>query len=113
MQTLTPAELDVLRRFDAALRAALPGIVRETRLFGSRARGEARPDSDWDVAVLVSAERVDDLAVHDAVSDAAFEFLMQGWPIHGVVMGAASVGPDAERRADAFGDVARNGVPIG
>ena len=27
-------------------------------LFGSRARGDSRPDSDWDILILVDADKV-------------------------------------------------------
>ena len=27
-------------------------------LFGSRARGNAKPDSDWDILILVDKERI-------------------------------------------------------
>lgn len=30
----------------------------EAFLFGSRARGEERPDSDWDILILVDSEKV-------------------------------------------------------
>ena len=30
----------------------------EVILFGSRARGDARPDSDWDVLILLDKERI-------------------------------------------------------
>ncbi len=30
----------------------------EAYLFGSRARGDFRPDSDWDILILVDAEKV-------------------------------------------------------
>jgi len=30
----------------------------EAFLFGSRARGEERPDSDWDILILVESEKV-------------------------------------------------------
>lgn len=32
----------------------------EILLFGSRARGDARTDSDWDVLVLIDGDRVSD-----------------------------------------------------
>jgi len=38
-----------LREMAAAIRAEIPGA--EVRLFGSRARGEARPDSDVDLLI--------------------------------------------------------------
>jgi predicted nucleotidyltransferase len=30
----------------------------EIILFGSRARGDARPDSDWDILILVDKEKI-------------------------------------------------------
>ena len=50
---------DECRRYLAERLAALPE-VRLAYLFGSRARGRARADSDFDVAVLVDDERVAD-----------------------------------------------------
>lgn len=41
----------VLRRVKKAVRALEPGA--RIILYGSRARGEAMPDSDWDILVLV------------------------------------------------------------
>ncbi len=29
-------------------------------LYGSRARGDARPDSDWDLLILLNAEKITD-----------------------------------------------------
>jgi hypothetical protein len=42
------------------LMAALPSDVQDVILFGSRARGDADPDSDFDVAVLLSADLAED-----------------------------------------------------
>ena len=50
---LSPAEKDVLARFRAALSDRFGGRLRSVVLFGSRARGEARADSDYDVAVFL------------------------------------------------------------
>ena len=43
----------VLTRFRAALDAAYGDRIERVVLFGSRARGDARPDSDYDVAVFL------------------------------------------------------------
>lgn len=43
----------VLRHFRTALDAVYRDRVERVVLFGSRARGDARPDSDFDVAVFL------------------------------------------------------------
>jgi uncharacterized protein len=47
------AQHPVMMRFRKALDAAYGERLERVVLFGSRARGEARPDSDWDVAVFI------------------------------------------------------------
>jgi uncharacterized protein len=43
----------ILRRFRAALDQVYGARIERVVLFGSRARGDARPDSDYDVAVFL------------------------------------------------------------
>ncbi|MGO8831281.1 MAG: nucleotidyltransferase domain-containing protein, partial [Roseiarcus sp.] len=43
----------ITRRFRAALDEAYGDRIERVVLFGSRARGDARPDSDYDVAVFL------------------------------------------------------------
>jgi predicted nucleotidyltransferase len=43
----------VLNRFRAALDEAYGERIERVVLFGSRARGDARPDSDYDVAIFL------------------------------------------------------------
>jgi uncharacterized protein len=50
---LAPAEDPVLIRFRAALDALYGERIERVVLFGSRARGDARADSDYDVAVFL------------------------------------------------------------
>ena len=51
--TGTPLEDPVLKRLKAALHALYGDQIDRVVLFGSRARGEARPDSDYDIAVFL------------------------------------------------------------
>lgn len=59
---------DIARRADGpdALRPLVARIVRDAApldiwLFGSRARGDARADSDWDLLVVLPDDAEDDL----------------------------------------------------
>jgi predicted nucleotidyltransferase len=45
----------ILTRFRAALDEIYGARLARVVLFGSRARGEARPDSDYDLAVLLNS----------------------------------------------------------
>ena len=55
----------------------LPESVIATLLFGSRARGQQRPDSDADVALLLDGEHVSrvDVALH--LADIAFDVMLE------------------------------------
>ena len=48
-----PQEDPVLRRFRRAVQEIFGSRVERVVLFGSRARGEARADSDYDVAIFL------------------------------------------------------------
>lgn len=46
----------ILSRIQEAIHSKDPKA--EAFLFGSRARGEERPDSDWDILILVDANKI-------------------------------------------------------
>ena len=50
---IPPINDPILRRFRAALADLYGDRLERAVLFGSRARGDARPDSDYDVAVFL------------------------------------------------------------
>lgn len=57
MTTTHPSALasdPVLARYRSAVEAAFGARIERVVLFGSRARGEARPDSDYDVALFLT-----------------------------------------------------------
>ena len=43
-------------------------------LFGSQARGDARPDSDWDLLLLLNKPKKE-----ESDEDKAYEFVLMGW----------------------------------
>ena len=75
-----PTDDPVLTRFKAALDAIYGDQIAKVVPFGSRARGDARADSDYDVAVFLKSlpdprkevERLADLRVDFLVETGAF-----------------------------------------
>jgi hypothetical protein len=74
---------DRLRAFRREVEKALKGRVTGVTLFGSRARGDAGRDSDYDVAVFV-ADLNDRRAVDHLLSDIAYPHVLSGFHIQPV-----------------------------
>lgn len=53
MLTLTAEEQAWLEAYRNALREQFPGLVQDIIIFGSKARGTARPDSDLDIVLVL------------------------------------------------------------
>ena len=53
MLKLTPAEQAWLDEYRQTLAKDYPGLVEDIVIFGSKARGDAGPDSDLDVLVVI------------------------------------------------------------
>ncbi|MGS0742313.1 nucleotidyltransferase family protein [Glaciimonas sp. GG7] len=79
MQTMESHPLDVATA--TTVKAFLEKVsavfsVRSVILFGSRARGEFMPDSDADVAVLLSGQHGKFMAAKMTMSDMAFDVML-------------------------------------
>jgi uncharacterized protein len=71
---LTTEEKSALKKFKTNLEQILGDQIVNLKLFGSKARGDDRPDSDMDVLVIVAT---DDWHIRDAVYDVATDILLQ------------------------------------
>ena len=98
------ATADAVQRFMARVQDSqtLPGSMIATLLFGSRARGEQRPDSDADVALLLDGEHVSrvDVALH--LADIAFDVMLET----GILIEAIPLWEDEWAHPERFSDPA-------
>ena len=64
-------DIELLTEFKRRAEHALPGRISLMVLFGSRARGNANSDSDWDIAVFIDGKvsSWDTLRLADAAYD--------------------------------------------
>lgn len=69
------AKIDIPQEFKRRAQAALPGRVDRVMLFGSRARGDAAPQSDWDMAVFLKGGA--DSSDLCALADAAYDLILE------------------------------------
>lgn len=70
------SQKDIIQGMREIASAVLPAGA-EALLFGSRARGDARPDSDWDILILINGER----ATGEDFDKYAYPFVNYGWSV--------------------------------
>ena len=114
---MTPDSIDAETRRAARLfleRVAQGNDVAGAFLFGSRARGTHRPDSDADVAVLLRGEHGRFLPTKLAMSDIAFDVLLDT----GINISPLPVWLDEWEHPEAYSNpgllasIAREGLPL-
>jgi predicted nucleotidyltransferase len=60
--SLSKQEIDAVQSYIKALQQCVGGKLVDAFVFGSKARGEAQPDSDVDVMVILDHPTIDDLS---------------------------------------------------
>jgi predicted nucleotidyltransferase len=109
LETLPREAADHLAAFKREVMEALPGRVTRVTLFGSRARGDAEEDSDYDVAVFVDDLR-NDLEVRHIVSDVAYSHILDGVHISPIVLPAAYA--EDNNRTELAWEIAKDGIVL-
>ncbi len=107
---MTPSQLEaLLQTLRRELAKALGLELDEVVLYGSRARGEARPDSDIDVLIVVNGE-LPDLALTERISEITARLSLE----HDVVISHVFASRMRYHTAQSpfFINVRREGVPL-
>ena len=105
---MTQAADPVMLRFRSALDAVYGARIERVVLFGSRARGDHRPDSDYDVAVFLRDE-IDFSRESSVLSDIELEIeLDTGLTINALPLRERS----QEARTIFMAEVRRDGIDL-
>ncbi len=109
-EVLPRAAASQLMDYKHAVERALPG-VEKLILFGSRARGQAHDDSDYDVAVVVR-DLADRRYVRRVLSDLAYDYILSGFFIPPISLPSDYLEPEGRRPTELAEDIVRDGVEI-
>ena len=99
--------------FRNAVQLAFPGAVQDVVLFGSRARGDADPDSDYDVAVVLANKLLLDRDVRRRLADAAWEHVVDGYAIIPIALDADQLVEGCPARTELSARVGEEGISVG
>jgi predicted nucleotidyltransferase len=98
----------VLKRFREVLVELFGPALDRVVLFGSRARGEAGPDSEYDVAVFLKEMRPG-MIEWDRLADLRARFLAEGGPFFEAIPFPAS---EYEQRTALMHEIRRDGLTL-
>ncbi len=110
---LDPVTLGALRSFKHILAERYGSQLRALYLFGSRARGEHRPDSDADVAIFLD-DAPDPIGEQFELIECGYDILLDtGINIQPWVFAQSSlIDPDHHRAAHLVRTIQHEGIPL-
>lgn len=112
-QIVTADAVARLVAFRNAVQLAFPGAVQDVVLFGSRARGDADPDSDYDVAVVLANKLLLDRDVRRRLADAAWEHVVDGYAIIPIALDADQLVEGCPARTELSARIGSEGISVG
>jgi predicted nucleotidyltransferase len=99
-----------LTAYKRDVQRALPDVEKMI-LFGSRARDQARTDSDYDIAVVVR-DLSDRRYIRRILSNLAYDHILSGFFIRPIPLPSNYLNPLGGRPTELAEDIARDGVEI-
>ncbi|MBV9756182.1 MAG: nucleotidyltransferase domain-containing protein [Alphaproteobacteria bacterium] len=99
-----------LKSYRRSVEGALPNFEKLI-LFGSRARGQAGPDSDYDVAVVVR-HLTDRRRVRRMLSDLAYEHVLDGFYIRPIPIPSGDLEMGVRRPTELVEDIVCDGAEV-
>jgi len=109
-EVLPDAAVARLAAYKRAVVHAVPGIEKLI-LFGSRARGQASDESDYDVAIVLRNPS-DRRHFRRILSDLAYEHVLDGFFIRPVLLPLEDFEPHGRRLTELAEDIIRDGIEI-
>jgi predicted nucleotidyltransferase len=109
-EVLPKAAASRLADYKRAVQHAVPS-VEKLILFGSRARGQAHEDSDYDVAVVVR-DLSDRAHVRRILSDLAYDHILSGFFIRPIPLPPDYLAPPGRRPTELAEDILRDGIEV-
>jgi predicted nucleotidyltransferase len=107
---VTPDEQLWLDAYRKVLAERFPGVVIDLVIYGSKARGDARPDSDVDVLVVITAG---DWRLKDALARAAYDLAIGTEVVPSIQIFTAAEWERLRERQSVFREaVERDGVSV-
>lgn len=99
---------EMRRRIKQAVEQHAPGAT--VLLYGSRARGDAGPDSDWDILIIVPD---DEVAAGEQAQDAIYDIAIETGEVLSVfVVGRSRWQAPITRASLFFSEVSRDAVSV-
>ncbi len=99
----------IISRIKHTIRSNDPGA--DAFLFGSRARGDYRPDSDWDILILVDSQKVTN-EIEDKFRDGLYDIELEAGQIISTFIYSKESWKSNLKYSPIYNDIENEGIPL-